>query len=527
MADDKLALVICEVYRREAEAVLSADPFADITIRTFPPQCLRKPSRTGLSAGAVESGRSEFRAVCHSAIRCAATAKDGEGPAHTPFPGGARQCLELVADGAFLDCLQARCGAFVVSPGWLDLWRDFIKNWGFDRETARGFFGESASEVALLDTGVDPQAEGHAAEFADFIGLPWKRIDVGLDHVRLGLTACVLQMRADRDRARDSGEKQELNRRLSNYALMAEVIRGFAGINDEARVVERGLDFVTATAAPGRLDYVPVVGGALSLSSSGPDPREERTAWGTFLSSSEDHLMNPSGQGFLIRVRYGQETVGILDVDRIAFPQHLDDYLNMLLSYADVLALAVVNARNYGELLRDKELMRVQARTDALTGVMNRRAVMERLAVELARAKREGRPISAAMLDIDHFKQVNDVHGHEAGDSVLKAVIGSVGRTLRVYDAVGRLGGEEFLIIAPGADHGNAARLFERVRRGVEGQCVDAGGAGVKVTVSIGFVTCRGDIEAEGLIRMADEAMYRAKRAGRNRVEFTGGAHGP
>ncbi len=528
MADDKLRLVVCEVFRREAESLIESERFADVSLRTFPPECLRTSGRIDGSPGAAESGRRDFRQVCHSAIRCAPAVKDREGQDPSPDPAGARQCLETVADGAFLHYLQIQGGAFTVSPGWLDLWQDYMRQWGFDRETAQAFFKESASEVMLLDTGIDPQAEQHAADFAGFVGLPFKRIAIGLDHMRLGLTARILPWRAARSLAKDADEKKELNRRLGNFVLMAEVFHGVASINDEARVLEKGLEFVSATAAPGRLDYVPVVKGALAVPlSSGRGSKAESAAWKTFLSSSDDYRMHPSGHGFLIRVRHGQETIGILDLDRIAFPQYLDDYLNLLLSYADVLGLAVMNARNFEELLRNQKLLQIQASTDALTGVMNRSAVMERLAVELARAKREGRPVCAAMLDIDHFKQVNDLYGHAAGDAVLMAVTGAVSRSLRPYDAVGRLGGEEFLIIAPGADQANACGLCERIRRGVEALGTDFAGTGIRVTVSIGFATAKGDIEVERLIHLADEAMYRAKKAGRNRVEFAGDISGP
>lgn len=523
MSDDKLCLVVCEVFRREAEAVLTAERCADVAIRTFPPECLGTSGRPDRRTGAIESGRRQFRRVCRSAIRCGCAEMGPEGQVPFPFPGTARQCLELVADGAFLHCLQNERGAFVVSPGWLDLWRDNMQKWGFDRETARAFFGESVSELVLLDTGVDPEAERHAADFAGFTGLPWKKIDVGLAHLSLGLAACVLHWRNVRARTAEADERTELNRRLGNYALMAEVIRGISAINDEARVLEIGLEFVSVIAAPGRLAYVPVANGALSAPLfSGSDTTKERTAWEDFLSSPDDYRMDPSGLGFLIRVRHGQETVGILDVDRIAFPQYLDDYLNMLLSYAHALALAVVNARYYEQLLRDQKLLQAQARTDALTGVMNRGAVTERLTLELTRAKRENRPVGVAMLDIDHFKQVNDHHGHAAGDAVLKGVSGAISRSLRAYDAVGRLGGEEFLVIAPGVDRAGGSGLFERIRREVESGTTRFDGSDIKVTVSIGFAECRGDIEVERSIHLADAAMYRAKRAGRNRVEFSG-----
>ncbi len=528
MAGDRLSLAICEIYRREAEALLAGGPFDEVAVRAFPAACLGSTGLAEGPAGIVASSRREFGRVCKPAIRCDGGETGGPDRNPSPLLGGMQQCLELVADRALLSYLQGRCGFFAVTPGWLTLWQDFIGKWGFDRVTARDFFRESSSGVVLLDTGIDPEADRHAAEFAAFIDLPWNKVDVGLDHMRLLFNACIVDRRAARVRAREAEEKNEFNRKLGNYALMAEVIREIAAVSEEAQVLEKGLGFISAMLAPGKLAYVPVVQGALSapLLSGSASAEEEGSAWRAFLPSADDYALHASGQGFLIRVKHGQETVGIIDVDRIAFPRNLNEYLNILLSYADALGLAIVNARYYEELLRDQKLLQIQASTDALTGIANRAAVSERLAAELSRAKREDRPVCVAMLDIDHFKQVNDRYGHAAGDAVLKAVTGVISRSLRAYDMVGRLGGEEFLIVAPGADKIGADGLCERIRRDVEAQRTSFDGTVINVTASIGFAVSKGDVDVENLIHLADEAMYRAKTAGRNRVESAGDESG-
>lgn len=527
MADDRLSLSICEVFSREAEAVLAGEAFTEIVVHAFPPACLGMPGRAERLAGVIESSRRRFGQVCKLAIRCGCVGKNGADGSPSPVLGDIQQCLELVADRALLGYLQVQCGFFTVTRGWVKLWQDFLKKWGFDRETARDFFHESSSGVVLLDTGIDPEAERQAAEFAAFVDLPLKKVAVGLDHLRLLLTACIIDWRAARARAREAEEKNEFNRRLSDYALMAEVIREIAAVTEEAQVLEKGLGFVSAVLAPGRMAYVPVVRGALSapVSSVSASP-EETAAWGAFLPSAEDYALHASGQGFLIRVKHGRETVGIIDVDRVAFPRNLKEYLNMTLSYADALALAVVNARYYEELLRDRELLRIQASTDALTGVANRAAISGRLAAELARAGRENRPVCAAMVDVDHFKQVNDQYGHAAGDAVLKTVSGVIGRSLRAYDTLGRLGGEEFLIIVPGADETSARSMCERIRCAVEAHRTSFEDESIKVTISVGFAVSRGEADVERLIHLADAAMYRAKKAGRNRVESAGTTSG-
>lgn len=174
------------------------------------------------------------------------------------------------------------------------------------------------------------------------------------------------------------------------------------------------------------------------------------------------------------------------------------------------------------ELIAAREALRVQATTDALTGVLNRRAVTDRLKDELARAVRTSGDVSMLLLDVDHFKAVNDTHGHDAGDEVLRAIARVALQTVRAYDVVGRYGGEEFLIILPDCDKGQAFAAADRLRQQIAATVVPHKGAALSVTISAGLVSQRGSSvrDAESLVTAADDALYRAKRSGRNRVEL-------
>lgn len=163
------------------------------------------------------------------------------------------------------------------------------------------------------------------------------------------------------------------------------------------------------------------------------------------------------------------------------------------------------------------------ASTDPLTGLANRRAVLERLEAELERSRRQGTPLSCLVVDVDHFKQVNDLFGHLQGDSVLKGVAEEARRSLRSYDLLGRFGGEEFLAVLPGADLETAASAAERLRAAIsEGvQFRDAEETEHGVTVSVGVAHLRADETLQSLLHRADEAMYLAKALGRNRVQLS------
>lgn len=171
------------------------------------------------------------------------------------------------------------------------------------------------------------------------------------------------------------------------------------------------------------------------------------------------------------------------------------------------------------ELLEAKKTLEIQSRTDPLTGVLNRRAILTQIENELSRAKRNNAHISISLIDLDHFKKINDNFGHLAGDAVLRECMHRVEETVRAYDAIGRFGGEEFIIVLPGAKQTDAYTIAERIRLKINEENVNVDGTSIPFTVSQGLATCNGKSTVDELIAMADEALYRAKEDGRNRVE--------
>lgn len=176
-------------------------------------------------------------------------------------------------------------------------------------------------------------------------------------------------------------------------------------------------------------------------------------------------------------------------------------------------------ARVNTELVQLNEALMIQVRFDSLTGCSNRRHFFEELTLELKRSSRFDLPCCLAVLDIDHFKQVNDRYGHAAGDEVLKGFSATVGKCLRSSDLLGRTGGEEFAVLMPQTSLAGALELAERIRSAVEGCSVSFGPIEVSCTVSIGVAEWRAEDDSEkDFLARADKSMYAAKRSGRNRV---------
>jgi diguanylate cyclase (GGDEF)-like protein len=165
------------------------------------------------------------------------------------------------------------------------------------------------------------------------------------------------------------------------------------------------------------------------------------------------------------------------------------------------------------------EQMRFQATHDPLTGVWNRGAILETLRRELERSARSNAATGLLMLDIDHFKKINDTHGHLTGDAALREVTQRILKSVRSYDSVGRYGGEEFLIVLPGCGRDELDHGAERIRSAVDSGPMFLNGSPLSITVSLGAaVTTGGTISDMQMLAAVDSALYRAKEIGRNRT---------
>jgi diguanylate cyclase (GGDEF)-like protein len=203
----------------------------------------------------------------------------------------------------------------------------------------------------------------------------------------------------------------------------------------------------------------------------------------------------------------------------------INAWVFILLALAVSLMLGrVFESSNRRAFTLEQQLSR-EARTDSLTGLRNRRALEEAAAAELKRAARVASPLAVIIGDVDHFKRINDRHGHDAGDRVIKAVAAHLMAVARESDVLGRWGGEEFLAILPESDEEAAVALAERMRVALEASKMPLPD-GEPVTISLGVAALdAGKADAWGwdrLVQRADRALYKAKKAGRNRVLAAG-----
>jgi len=202
-----------------------------------------------------------------------------------------------------------------------------------------------------------------------------------------------------------------------------------------------------------------------------------------------------------------------------------DDYLTKPFDNEELRTRLLVGQRILdlqNKLISAREELRFKATHDALTGIPNRATALEAINHEQSRQVRDTNPFGVILIDIDHFKRVNDSYGHLVGDAVLKSVAQQIVGCVRPYDTVGRYGGEEFLVVVPLSDAPGTMSIAQRVRRRVESTPVSSDSGSIHVTISCGVAICGGEtpIEVQSLLYLADEALYRAKAGGRNRCEL-------
>lgn len=373
----RLHLLVCKGFCREVSAVVAAEGFEDVSVTAFPSWCGMPPLQRDalVSAFPADLGAGDcvhvFGGAC---LRC--LADPGQLPGN-PKVHALDQCFELVAGKTFVRSLTAE-GAWLLTPGWLATWKERVSAWGFDEAGAPEFFKESARSFVLLDTGLDPEAATHLEAFSLFAGLPARIVPVGADHLGLFLSRIVLEWRLESERQDRRAERASAAKQLADHAAALDLMGGFDRTMTERETVATFFDLFRSLFAPRELAWLPFHEGApRELQLAAPPPTVDDAALVSQMTAlTGDYAFTEDRDGFLLRIAYEKETVGILLVRALALPDNAARYLNLALTVARVFGLAVSNARIYQALADSREQMR-RLNENLETRVLERTADLE------------------------------------------------------------------------------------------------------------------------------------------------------
>lgn len=635
----KLCIFSCHSFHREITAVIALEGWDDVTAVAFPVRCGRPPVSWDELRPLLGEGCTQVVMLGNACLR-------GLGKSPPTWPPvrllHQEQCFHIVTSATLVaDAIER--GAYLITPAWLEDWQGRLTEMGFTPENFQEFFQDFARELILLDTGIDPQAPAHLAALAKAVSLPTTRIPIGIDYTRLLLARVVLEWRLKEQQQENRIRDEQHVRELADHVMTIDCLSRLAQMMTEAEAIAAIKELFHMLFAPKELHYLRIENGMPCTNHNIPP-----TLLQQMQQLNTDYAWTPAHQGFLLRIAHGEQLLGLVAIERLAFPEFRESYLNLALAIVGVCGLAIENARTYqrikateselrnhrerlslatfhngvgiwdwnlktqemiwddsmcalyhirlkdfsgtvaawrqalhpddlargdqevkaalsgekpfetefricwptGEVRYIKAIAEVfndvqgkplrmlginiditahklleielerQAHIDYLTSVSNRRRFMEQGELEFNRAIRYGNLLSVYMMDIDVFKQINDTHGHNMGDKVLKKLADVCRQTLREVDIIGRLGGEEFAVLLPETGLEKAIEVAERLRMSLANAEVPLKeGPPLHFSVSIGVasLTTKND-NLDVLLNLADNALYEAKKSGRNKV---------
>ena len=345
---DRLRIAICSHHGPEVCQVLLAAGIADVDVVEFPPRCGRPPLSKGevaeLLAGVEPANVRVFGGPCMSGAA---------GTMELPGIQASGHCLENFVRPDTIAAWTEE-GAYIVSPGWVAAWRKHLADWGLDRETAQMFFGEVVEHVLLVDTGLDPAAVDNVNAFAEYVGVPAQRVEVGLDHFGEMVRESVAAWRLGRGAASSPEPRRAQDDSL--YALAFAQLGRFAEVGTEAEAVQRIFDMFEMLFAPGAMSWLPWIDGApgdATTRSRGDRRRPEPLR----LAGTPPPAVEP----IVLRLSRDQQVLGVLELGDLARADRRDEYLNLALSLRGACALAIANSRAWSALDRVREQLALQA----------------------------------------------------------------------------------------------------------------------------------------------------------------------
>jgi signal transduction histidine kinase len=344
----RLTLLVCENLRREFERVLDSDHFQDVSLSTFSADCHRgtigeEANLPGVLRGLL--GDADVDAVRVFGGSCLKEYRDLPEEAARFRYVATDTCQALIAGSDLIDSFVAQ-GAYLLTPGWLARWEGYLRDWGFNRETAREYFRDALKKIVLLDTGVDRDCMSILEEFSSFIDVPYEAVKVGLDLLRLRVTNAVAEWRLEMEREASITEIGMVTKKAADLEMSFELIRRLVDLDSEQKVIEEIVELFTMLSAPAKLVYAALDRGKQPIVQPQVSYAKGQQSVSRALPAHLSYAWIDEGSGFQIGIDHLGKRLGILEIGEFAHEEYKDYYLGIALTLSAVCGLAIANARH-------------------------------------------------------------------------------------------------------------------------------------------------------------------------------------
>jgi len=360
---NKLCIVVCNHYIRELTSVIEAEKFDDVTAAGIPATCGYPSEDPKLT----EEILKKFENYGHVELlrgRCQGSQVKSYDSYTSDNICKLDQCFYMVTHQKLIDEYQSE-GVYLITPGWLVNWKQWIDKWGFDQQTAREFFEESTKKLVLLDTGIDPQSPKLLKELAEFISRPFEIFPAGLDYFRMFILNIIYERRLKNKKVELQSVSRDADQRISEYAMAMDLLDKLIKTKTEKEAIQNIIDIFSMLFAAEKMYYISLENekkkDIQKLYSS--TSFDDEAVINLVMGSGDEYIWNDTNDGFMLRFKVRNEMMGILGVEKLAFPEYKERYINLALTIAGVCGMAIENARTYQKFKdNEKRLLKTRKR---------------------------------------------------------------------------------------------------------------------------------------------------------------------
>ena len=487
---EKLKVYTCENFYPEYEKALKIEGIDDIELIAFPTLCDHKNKKTEVKKFFDQADIERSLLICSK--QCDALKLIKKDSLIENVNGN--YCFTHLTCDEFLDYLTSQ-GSYIVSTGWLRNWESHITAMGFDKNTARSFFKETAKQIVLLDSKIDDNAENILRELSSYTGLPYLIVPVELETIRMILKSKVCEWRLHNSTIKNAREINELRSQCADYSAVFDIVGKVSSYTTTREVICRVKDLFM------------MVFGAQKFNFWSENTELTTVELGELISKDDNFMLLKNENRFCIKVSWDSTLYGILDVSGFLFPQYIDRYLNLALSITRLLGLVLHNNEQYEIIVESASELKYLSFHDSMTGLYNRTYINRLLTNEA----KDNKTI-VFMFDIDKLKYVNDNFGHDSGDKLINSFADVIKQNFRETDIAARIGGDEFTAVLYNADEKMANTIRQRVLALIKINNEKLIDKQLELSVSMGYAISSNENETiEDLMKKADILMYKDK----------------